>query len=317
MPTGHMDENVPKRLMKPDMLDMLEKAGWLMEMRSFWPKKGLSFFPRSGISASGPPASSAGCPDYRGDALLFFPEKWRCLWCLAVRPRRSSIVWSVSGSACSGRRSGIAWSVSGSACSGRRSGSAWSVSRMQCVDKCRTACMFCCFGMSLPQFCASGSSHCDEMPRLYHSSLRPGRELFGAAVWILEDLNGRCGMLACSVWGLLCRLCRRPKRRKRSKLRPKFWTVRVRCVRNVIKRSELRAWTEINQRRAEDSESLMVERGAINHVLAGLPVGVPEGAEPVREREIGRLILLLVLVRLILLRVLDRLILILRRWQFR
>ena len=176
----------------------------------------------------------------------------------------------------------------------RRSGSAWSVSRMQRVDKCRTACMFCCFGTLLPQFCASSSSHCDEMPRLDHSSLRPGRELFGAAVWILEDLNGQCGMLACSVWGLLRRLCRRPKRRKRSKLRPKFWTVRVRCMRhvvhddtrrNVIKRSELRAWTEINQRRAEDSESLMVERGAINHVLAGLPVGVPEGAEPVRERE--------------------------------
>ena len=85
--------------------------------------------------------------------------------------------------------------------------------------------------------------------------------------------------------------------------------------RNVIKRSELRAWTEMNQRRAEDSESLMVERGAINHVLAGLPVGVPEGADPVRERE-SRLILLLVLVRLTLLRVLDRLILILRRWLF-
>ena len=127
--------------------------------------------------------------------------------------------------------------------------------------------------------------------------MRPGRELFGAAVWILEDLNGRCGMLACSVWGLLRRLCRRPKRRKRSKLRPKFWTVRVRCMRhvvhddtrrNVIKSSELRAWTEINQRRAEDSESLMVERGAINHVLAGLPGGVPEGAGPVRERERDR-----------------------------
>ena len=294
MPTEHMGGNVPKRLMKPDMLDMLEKAGWPMEgldmlekagwpmeINFFWPGERLSFFPRSGISASGPPASSAGCPDYRWDALLLFPEKWRCLWCLAVRPRRSGIAWSVSGSACSGRRSG-------SACSGHRSGSAWSVSRMQCVDKCRTACMCCCFGMSLSQFCASSSSHCDEMPRLYHSSLRPGRELFGAAVWILEDLNGRCGVLACSVWGF------RPKRRKRSKLRPKFWTVRVRCVRhvvhddarrNVIKRSELRAWTETNQRRAEDSESLMVERGAINHVLAGLPVGVPEGAEPVRERE--------------------------------
>ena len=94
MPTGHMDENVPKRLMKLEMMDMLRKAGWPMEMRSF--------FPRSGISASGPPVSSAGCPDYRGDGLLLFPEKWRCLWCLAVRPRRSGIAWSVSGSACSG-----------------------------------------------------------------------------------------------------------------------------------------------------------------------------------------------------------------------
>ena len=108
--------------------------------------------------------------------------------------------------------------------------------------------MFCCFGMSLPQFCASGSSHCDEMPRLDHSSLGPRRELFGVAVWILEDLNGRCWMLACSVWGLLCRSRRRPKRRRRSKLLPKFWTLRVRCMRhvvhddtrrNAIKRSEL------------------------------------------------------------------------------
>ena len=74
MPTGHMDENVPKRLMKLEMLDMLKKAGWPMEMRSFWPGERLSFFPRSGISASGPPASNAGCPDYRGDALLFFPK---------------------------------------------------------------------------------------------------------------------------------------------------------------------------------------------------------------------------------------------------
>ena len=227
MPKWHMDGKGLKRLMKLEMLEMLERFGCPMEMRSLWPGERLSFFPLSGISASGPPASSAGCPDYRGDALLFLPGKWRCLWCLAARSRRSGVAWSVSGSTCLGRRSGIAWSVSGSAClgrrsgiawsvsasacSGRRSGSAWSVPRMQCVDECRTACMFCCFGVSLPQFCASSSSHCDEMPRLDHSSLKPGRELFGAAVWILEDLNGQCGMLACSVWGLLRRLCRRPK----------------------------------------------------------------------------------------------------------
>ena len=64
MPHGHMNENGPKRLMKLEMLDMLKKAGWPMEMRSFWPGEKLSFFPRSGISVSGPPASSAGCPDY-------------------------------------------------------------------------------------------------------------------------------------------------------------------------------------------------------------------------------------------------------------
>ena len=29
MPTGHIDENVPKRLMKPDMLDMLES--WMAD----------------------------------------------------------------------------------------------------------------------------------------------------------------------------------------------------------------------------------------------------------------------------------------------
>ena len=58
MPTGHLGGNVPKRLMKPDMLDMLEKAGWPMEMldmlkkagwpmeiKFFWPGERLSFFP--------------------------------------------------------------------------------------------------------------------------------------------------------------------------------------------------------------------------------------------------------------------------------
>ena len=89
-----------------------------------------------------------------------------------------------------------------------------SVPRRFCVTECRTACMFCCFGVSL-QCCVSGSSHyCDEIPRLEkRSSLVPGRELFGAAVWILEDLSGRCWMLACSVWGLLRRSCSRPRRR--------------------------------------------------------------------------------------------------------
>ena len=66
--------------------------------------------------------------------------------------------------------------------------------------------------------------------------------------------------------------------------------MRVRCVRHVvnddtrrgvIKRSELRAWTELNQRRAENSDYLRFERGAVNHVLAGLPSGAPERAEPV------------------------------------
>ena len=164
-----------------------------------------------------------------------------------------------------------------------------------CVTECRTACMLCCFGTSL-QCCVSGSSHCDEMSRLEkHSSLGPGRELFGGT---LEDLSGQCWMLACSVWGLLRRSCRRPRRRRKSRRVPRFWTLRVRCVRHVvhddsrrfvIKRSELRAWAERDQLRAEYSESLMVERGTVNHVLAGLPVGAPEGAElvgeDVRERE--------------------------------
>ena len=76
------------------------------------------------------------------------------------------------------------------------------------------------------QFCVSGSFHCDELPRSVLrklSSLEPGRELFGL-VWILEDVSGRCSMLACSVLRLLCK--RRSPRRRRG----------------VIKRSELRAW---------------------------------------------------------------------------
>ena len=105
MPKWYMDGKGPERLMKLEMLEMLERFEWSMEMKPLWPEGRLSFFPRSGISASGPPASSAGCPDYRGHALLFFPGKWRCLWCLAAP---SGIAWSVSGSACSGCRSGIA-----------------------------------------------------------------------------------------------------------------------------------------------------------------------------------------------------------------
>ena len=216
-----------KRLGRPERpmeMERLERPKRLVGVRRLLGPVRLDFFPRSGISVSGLPASSAGCPDYRGDVLLFFPENWRC-------PSRLTVRYG-------------------------RSGSAWSVPRRFCVTECRTACMLCCFGMSL-QCCVSGSSHCDEMPRL--EKLGPGRELFGAAVWILE-----------------------------------------------IKRSELRAWTERDQRRAEYSESLMVECGTVNHVLAGLPLGAPEGAELVgedvreRERERDRLILLRVLVLLIL-----------------
>ena len=87
MPTPHMGGDVPKRLVKPDMLeipekagwpmerlDMLEKAGRPMEIKFFWPGERLSFFPRSGISASGPPASSAGCPAIEGTRCSFFPK---------------------------------------------------------------------------------------------------------------------------------------------------------------------------------------------------------------------------------------------------
>ena len=66
MPKWHMDGKGPKRLMKLEMLETLERFERPMEMRSLWPGERLFFFPRSGISASGPPASGAGCPDYRG-----------------------------------------------------------------------------------------------------------------------------------------------------------------------------------------------------------------------------------------------------------
>ena len=48
MATGHIDmlDVLEKagwpREMRSFWLDMLEKAGWPMEMRSFWPKKGIS-----------------------------------------------------------------------------------------------------------------------------------------------------------------------------------------------------------------------------------------------------------------------------------
>ena len=220
----------------------------------------------------------------------------------------SGSTWLVSGSAW--LVSGSAWLVSGSAwfvkgslsCGSGRLGrlcSAWSELCVFCLAECRMACMFCWLSMKL-QFYVSGSSHCDELPRLSLrklSSLEPGRELFGVAVWILEDLSGRCWMLACSVFRLLRKMRRSPRHNRKSRLLPRFRTLRVRCVRRVvnddtrrgvIKRSELRAWTELNQRRAENSDFLRFERGAVNHVLAGLPSGAPEGAEPVGESEVEK-----------------------------
>ena len=103
--------------------------------------------------------------------------------------------------------------------------------------------------------------------------------------------------LACSVFRLLRKMRRSPRRRRKSRLLPRFRTLRVRCMRHVvnddtrrgvIKRSELRAWTELNQRRAGNSDFLRFERGAVNHVLAGLPSGAPEGAEPVGESEVEK-----------------------------
>ena len=101
--------------------------------------------------------------------------------------------WLVTGSAWS--VTGSAWSVTGSrsCCSGRLC-VAWSELCVFCLAEFRMACMFCWLSMKL-QFCVSGSSHCDELPRSVLrklSSLEPGRELFGVAVWILEDLSGRC-----------------------------------------------------------------------------------------------------------------------------
>ena len=213
----------------------------------------------------------------------------------------SGSAWLVSGSAW--LVSGSAWLVSGSAWSAKgrlgRLCSAWSELCVFCLAECRMACMFCWLSMKL-QFYVSGSSHCDELPRLSLrklSSLEPGRELFGVAVWILEDLSGRCWMLACSVFRLLRKMRRSPRHRRKIRLLPRFRTLRVRCMRHVvnddtrrgvIKRSELRAWTELNQRRAENSDFLRFERGAVNHVLAGLPSGAPEGAEPVRESEVEK-----------------------------
>ena len=177
--------------------------------------------------------------------------------------------------------------------------SAWSELCVFCLAECRMACVFCWLSVKL-QFYVSGSSHCDELPRLSLrklSSLEPGRELFGVAVWILEDLSGRCWMLACSVFRLLRKMRRSPRHSRKSRLLPRFRTLRVRCMRRVvnddtrrgvIKRSELRAWTELNQRRAENSDFLRFERGAVNHVLAGLPSGAPEGAEPVGESEVEK-----------------------------
>ena len=214
--------------------------------------------------------------------------------------------WSVTGSAWS--VTGSAWSVTGSrSCGSGRLCVAWSELCVFCLAEFRMACMFCWLSMKL-QFCMSGSSHCDELPRSVLrklSSLEPGRELFGVAVWILEDLSGQCWMLTCSVFRLLCKMRRSPRRRRKSRLLPRFRTLRVRCVRHVvnddtrrgvIKRSELRAWTELNQRRAENSDFLrfgsseasVLQRGAVNHVLAGLPSGAPEGAESVGESEVEK-----------------------------
>ena len=96
----------------------------------------------------------------------------------------SGSAWLVSGSAW--LVSGSAWSVKGSLSSGRlgRLCSAWSELCVFCLAECRMACMFCWLSMKL-QFYVSGSSHCDELPRLSLrklSSLEPGRELFGVAV---------------------------------------------------------------------------------------------------------------------------------------
>ena len=53
----------PKRLME---MERFERPKRLVGMRRLlWPVR-PDFFPRSGISFSGLPASSAGCPDYRG-----------------------------------------------------------------------------------------------------------------------------------------------------------------------------------------------------------------------------------------------------------
>ena len=218
----------------------------------------------------------------------------------------SGSAWLVTGSAWS--VTGSAWSVTGSrSCGSGRLCSAWSELCVFCLAECRMACMFCWLSMKL-QFCMSGSSHCDELPRSVLrklSSLEPGRELFGVAVWILEDLSGQCWMLTCSVFRLLRKRRRSPRRRRKSRLLPRFRTLRVRCVRHVvnddtrrgvIKRSELRAWTELNQRRSENSDFLrfgsseasVLQRGAVNHVLAGLPSGAPEGAEPVGESEVEK-----------------------------
>ena len=149
----------------------------------------------------------------RGGTSLFLPRQ-KNWWCHMSSWLVSGSTWLVSGSSwlVSGSTwlvSSSAWSVTGSAwsvtgsrsCGSGRLCMAWSELCVFCLAEFRMACVFCWLSMKL-QFCVSGSFHCDELPRSVLrklSSLEPGRELFGVAVWILEDLSGRCWMLACSV----------------------------------------------------------------------------------------------------------------------
>ena len=84
-----------------------------MEMRSFWPKKGLSFFPQVEFLLLDLLPAVQVVRTIEGTHCSFFPKNGGAYGAWLFDLVDQELHESVSGSACSGRRSGIAWSVSG------------------------------------------------------------------------------------------------------------------------------------------------------------------------------------------------------------